>query len=345
MPTSAPVLLTNRREPFLIAEVSCNHMMDFDVLQQTVEAAFDAHADAVKLQSSEPDCLTRNFDGSEFVVDAPGSPWHGTHLYNLYERTCTPIEWPWQMINDYRARAKVVFSTPFSPRMVDLLEANAGPELYKVSSIDWNHLELIARCLQTGKPVLVSLVKPSAQLPILRAHGFQAIVPMYCVSKYPSRPQDFNMDELRYLERECPEGFGFSDHSTTPALAALAVAHGATIVEKHFKLHDRIESDDAHFSATPSEFAELTRVCADVAAARHSRADQTTIPVGRSIYVDRPIKAGELIARDHVCVIRPGGGLDATQMDRVIGRRALVDLPRGLRLEAAHVSLAEDGTL
>lgn len=337
MPASPAYRLLHDRWPSLIAEVSCNHMGRFDVLQQTIEAAFSAGAAAVKLQSSEPECLTRNFDGPEFTVDAPGSPWNGVHLYNLYERTCTPIEWPWQMIRAYKQAGKLVFSTPFSPRMVDLLEAEAGPELYKVSSIDWNYLELIERCLRTGKPVLVSLVKPSAQLPVLREHGVGSFIPMYCVSRYPARPEHFNMGELAYLAREALDGFGFSDHSTSHSLAALAVAHGATIVEKHFKLNEAVESEDTEFSATPQQFAELARVCTEVATARQSAADPTTIPMGRSIYVDRPIIAGEVISREALCLIRPGGGISPTELHHVVGRRARVNLPRGVRLEASHL--------
>jgi sialic acid synthase SpsE len=325
------------REPFLIAEVSCNHMGRFDVLTQTVPAAFEAGASAVKLQSSEPDCLTRDFGTPEFRVDAPGSPWHGTHLYELYERTCTPLEWPWQMIREYKAAGKLVFSTPFSPRMVDLLEANAGPDLYKVSSIDWNYLELIDRCLRTGRPVLVSLVKPSTQWPVLQAHGLGGIVPLYCVSKYPAAPGDFNIDELRYLQADANGPFGFSDHSMSDALAALAFSSGATIVEKHFKLNDDIVSEDAHFSVTPDQFRSLVRTCRDVFAARHAHADATTIPVGRSIYADRDIRAGEVIAREQLAIIRPGGGLPPTELGRIVGRRARVDVPRGSRLELSHV--------
>jgi sialic acid synthase SpsE len=333
---AATLSLIDRTTPLMIAEISCNHMGQRDVLDASVAAAFAAGADVVKLQSSEPDCLTRNFSGDEFIVQSEGSPWDGMHLYRLYERTCTPIAWPVEVIAAERLHGRIVFSTPFSPRMVDWLESSAAPLLYKVSSIDWNYLDLIHRSLATGKPVLVSLVQPSVQWPILQAHGCAGIVPMYCVSRYPSTPQDFNMGELEYLARECPRAFGFSDHSVTPSLSALAVAHGATIIERHFKLNDDIVSDDAHFSANPATFAELVQVCRDVSTARQSRADRTTIPVGRSIYVDRDIDAGAAITREALCVIRPGGGLDPTQMDRIVGTRARVALSRGTRLEETH---------
>jgi len=335
--TTEHLSLFDQSAPLMIAEISCNHMGRRDVLDASVAAAFAAGADVVKLQSSEPDCLTRDFPGPEFTVQAPGSPWDGVHLYRLYERTCTPITWPVEVIVSERRHGRVVFSTPFSPRMVDWLETSAAPRLYKVSSIDWDYLDLIRRCLATGKPVLVSLVQPSVQWPVLQAHGCGDIVPMYCVSRYPSTPEDFNMTELEFLAREFPGGFGFSDHSVTPALSALAVSHGATIVERHFKLNDEVVSDDAHFSANPATFAELAQVCRDVSRARASRSDRTTIPVGRSVYLDRDVEVGEAITRDALCVIRPGGGLPPTRMAEIVGRRARMSLKRGTRLKEAHL--------
>ncbi len=331
------ISLINLDQPLLIAEISCNHMGQRDVLIATVNAAFKAGADLVKLQSSEPDCLTRNFDGAEFKVLAEGSPWNGLHLYQLYERTCTPVSWPVEIIKSEREIGRTVFSTPFSLRMVDLLEDSASPQLYKVSSIDWNYLDLIHRCLSTDKPVLVSLVKPTIQLPILYANGCEGIIPMYCVSRYPTSPEDFNMHELEYLARECPRAFGFSDHSLTPSLSALAVAHGATVIERHFKLNIDIKSDDSHFSADPKAFEDLVHICKEIGTAYSSRSDLTTIAVGRSIYVDKDIESGSVITRDDLCIIRPGGGLDPIQLDNILGRRARFRLVRGTRLEVNHL--------
>jgi sialic acid synthase SpsE len=322
----------------MIAEISCNHMGQRDILDSTVRAAFSANADAVKLQSSEPNCLTRKFKGPEFKVDSSESPWHGMHLWELYEKTCTPIDWPVEEIIQARSEGKIVFSTPFSPKMVSLLESNAKPELYKVSSIDWNYFELIEKCLTTGKQVIISLVKPSTQLPLLKRQGFKSLIPLYCISKYPASPLDFNIEELKFLSKKASSGFGFSDHSLGPGLASLAISYGATIVEKHFKLNNKIQSEDSHFSATPDEFSELVSICHDVFLARRSKSNKTTIPIGRSIYIDHDVKAGEVIKREHLCIIRPGGGLSPENINHVIGSKAMIDLPRGLRLQDSHFS-------
>jgi sialic acid synthase SpsE len=319
------------KQPFYIAEMSCNHMGDHNVLMQSVATAFDSGAHAVKLQSSTPDSLTRNFDRKEFYVNNSDSPWHGKHLYDLYIETCTPLNWPLELINEYKKKDKIIFSTPFSPDMVDLLEINASPEYYKVSSIDWNYFDLIQRCCDTNKPVFISLVKPSEQLPALLSFGFKNLIPMLCISQYPSKPEHMDFKELMYLKQF--EIFGFSDHSLTPSLSSLAISHGATVIEKHFMLNDQIVSADAHFSLSPVKFKEQAMQWDEIFLASRSNSSNTTIPIGRSIYFERNVNEGEKLTKDMLCIIRPGGGLSPLQLDSLLGQKLRRNVQRGDKLQ------------
>jgi sialic acid synthase SpsE len=324
------------KQPFYIAEISCNHMGDHDVLMQSVATAFDSGAHAVKLQSSTPDSLTRNFDRKEFYVNNSESPWHGRHLYDLYIETCTPLNWPVELINEYKKKDKIIFSTPFSPDMVDLLEINASPDYYKVSSIDWNYIDLIQRCCDTNKPVFISLVKPSEQLPALLSFGFKNLIPMLCISQYPSKPEHMDFNELMYLKQF--EIFGFSDHSLTPSLSSLAISHGATIIEKHFMLDAKIVSADSHFSLIPEQFRAQSDQWNEIFRASKAKSTDTTIPIGRSIYFDRDVNAGEILTKDMLCVIRPGGGLSPLELDSLIGRMIKEKVQRGDQLQIQNIS-------
>lgn len=316
------------KEIFVIAEISCNHMGDYDVLKQSIDAAFDVGANAVKLQSSTPESLTRNFKRTEFIVNIKDSPWNGRHLYDLYDETCTPVNWPLEFIPKYEKLGKTIFSTPFSPEMVDLLEDKAKPKFYKISSIDWNHIDLIDRCISTGKPVFISMVKPSEQYEVLKRYNWKNIIPMYCISQYPSRSEDMDFNELLYLKSF--EIFGFSDHSLTGALSSLAISHGATVIEKHFMLNDSIKSADSHFSLTPDALKNQMSEWKEIVMAIRSRVSKTAIPVGRSLYYDRNIKRGEIIDRNMICVIRPGGvGLSPLELSEIIGKRARINLAKG----------------
>lgn len=321
-----------------IAEISCNHMNDRNLLDETIAAAFESGASMVKLQSSVPDSLTRPFTSDEFVVDNVGSPWHGMHLYELYERTCTPIEWPVEFIAKYRKIGKTVFSTPFSIDMAELLQSEVAPTLYKVSSIDWNYYGLIEFCIRTGAPLLISLVQPSQQLKVLEKNKIHDAIPMYCVSKYPALPEHFNIRELNYLSSNF-DLFGFSDHSLTNSMSSLAVAHGARIIEKHFKLSNKICSDDAHFSVDPSGFMSLVNHCDEVFQSFNSFSEDSTIPVGRSLYADNNIKKGTRITSADVAVIRPGGGLPCEYASMIVGQIAPCDFNRGHRFSYEDLSL------
>lgn len=313
-----------------IAEISCNHMNDRGLLDETIAAAFESGASMVKLQSSVPDSLTRPFTSKEFLVDNVGSPWHGMHLYELYERTCTPIEWPFEFIEKYRKIGKIVFSTPFSTDVAELLQSEVAPKLYKVSSIDWNYFDLIKFCLRTGAPLLISLVQPSQQCKVLDKNEIHGFIPMYCVSKYPALPEHFNIRELNYLSSNF-DLFGFSDHSLTNSMSSLAVGQGARIIEKHFKLSDKICSDDAHFSVDPSGFRGLVNHCDEVFQLLDSFSEDSTIPVGRSLYADKDIKRGARITPADVAVIRPGGGLSCEYVSKIVGQIAPCDFNRGHR--------------
>lgn len=322
--------------PFYIAEISCNHMGNYHILTNSVAVAFESGAHAVKLQSSTPDSLTRNFDKAEFYVNKTDSPWNGRHLYDLYIETCTPLDWPIEFINEYKKSKKIVFSTPFSPDMVDMLEKNAAPDYYKVSSIDWNYIDLIQRCCDTNKPVFISLVKPSEQLPALLKFGFTNLIPMLCISQYPSKPVHIDFSELIYLKQY--EIFGFSDHSLTASLSALAISHGATVIEKHFMLNDKIASADAHFSLIPSQFKDQTLQWNEIFLASRSSSTDTTIPIGRSVYFDRDVSEGETLTKEMLSIIRPGvGGVSPLQLDSLIGRKLKKNVQRSNLLQIGDI--------
>jgi sialic acid synthase SpsE len=140
---------------------------------------------------------------------------------------------------------------------------------------------------------------------------------------------DFN--ELMYLKQF--EIFGFSDHSLTPSLSSLAISHGATVIEKHFMLNDQIVSADAHFSLSPIKFKEQVIQWDEIFSASRSNSSNTTIPIGRSIYFERNVNEGELLTKDMLCIIRPGGGVSPLQLDSLLGHKLRRNVQRGDKLQ------------
>ena len=113
--------------PFVIAELSGNHNGDIDRALRLIEAAAQAGADAVKLQTYTPDTITLAHDGPGFVLE--GGLWAGRTLYDLYGEAQTPWDWHEPLFAHARALGLIAFSSPFDDTAIDLLEATGRPRL------------------------------------------------------------------------------------------------------------------------------------------------------------------------------------------------------------------------
>ena len=96
--------------PFVIAEVSANHNGSLDLALAIVDAAADAGADAIKLQTYTADTMTIDVDLPDFRIDDPSSLWNGRTLHDLYDEAHTPWEWHEPIFERARARGLVPFS-------------------------------------------------------------------------------------------------------------------------------------------------------------------------------------------------------------------------------------------
>ena len=138
--------------PFIAAEMSGNHNHSLERALKIVEAAAEAGAHGLKLQTYTADTITMNADREEFYVRSDDNPWTGSHLYQLYEQAYTPWEWHEALFARARELGLIPFSTPFDETAVDFLE-ELGTPFYKIASFENGHLPLIRKVAATGKPV------------------------------------------------------------------------------------------------------------------------------------------------------------------------------------------------
>jgi pseudaminic acid synthase len=327
------------RRPFIIAEISCNHLGNKKMFDKIVKKAFDCGASAVKFQTSTPNCLTRNFDGNEFYVNkSKNNLWGGMHLFDLYKKTCTPVSWSVNKIIELKKMKQLGFSTPFSVEMLEILEKKAKPLLYKISSLDWNYLDLLKKCISKKKPVLLSLTNPEKQVKFLYKNGVKKFIPMYCISKYPATLDHLSMKQLDFVCNMNTKYKGFSDHSLTDDIAVIAVSKGINILEKHFILDKKHKSEDAAFSVDPEGFKKYVNVCNKIYQAKHNNKIFTTLTNGRSLYFDVDLKKNQIIKKKYICCIRPGGGLDSSQLKKIIGSRVKTNIKRGKKVSYKDIS-------
>lgn len=329
--------------PFVIAEMSGNHNGSLDRALEIVDAVADAGAHALKLQTYTADTITIDVDLPAFRVTADHDLWGGRTLHGLYQEAHTPWEWHEALFARARGRGLVPFSSPFDPSAVQLLE-DLGAALYKTASAEIVDLPLIREVARTGKPLLVStgmatLSEIEAAVRAAEQGGCTDLVLLACTASYPADPADARLGNVEVLRRAFGVPVGLSDHTRGIGVAVAAVAHGAVCVEKHVTLDRADGGVDAEFSMTPDELALLRRETGTAWVASRSgtrfgptEAELAVLRLRRSLYVVADVRAGDEVSPATVRSIRPSGGLAPDDLDLVVGRRFVRDVPRGTPL-------------
>jgi pseudaminic acid synthase len=326
--------------PFVIAEMSGNHNGSLDRALAIVDAAADAGAHAIKLQTYTADTMTLDLDGPGFRIDDPNSLWYGQTLYKLYEQASTPWEWHAPLFERAKARGLIAFSTPFDETAVEFLESLEVP-CYKIASFENTDIPLIRRVAATKRPLIMStgmatIGELEASVSAARDAGCNDLILLKCTSAYPATAADANLATLPHLRDMFHCEVGLSDHTMGVGVAVAAVAYGATVIEKHFTLARADGGVDSAFSLEPSELATLvseTRQAWEakgrVAYGPQSDSEKASVQFRRSLYFVRDLAAGDIIDKTAVRAIRPGHGLSPGEIDRVIGARVVRNVARG----------------
>jgi N-acetylneuraminate synthase len=323
--------------PFVIAELSANHLGRIERALASIEAAAEAGADAVKFQTYTPDTLTLDSDAEPFRIR--GGLWDGQTLHQLYRSAYTPYDWHQALFDKARACGLIALSTPFDQTAVDLLAGLDAPA-YKIASFEIVDLPLIASVARLGRPMIIStgiadFAEIADAVTTARANGCAELVLLHCTSGYPAPVADANLRTMPHMARAFDAVPGLSDHTPGTAVAVAAVALGACVVEKHFTLSRADGGPDAAFSLEPQELARLVADCraAWEALGEVSYAikpsERANLGFRRSLFVVRPVAAGEPLTAENVRSIRPGGGLAPRHLPEVIGRTARRALERG----------------
>lgn len=326
--------------PYIIAEMSANHLGELDRALAIMTAAKQAGADAVKLQTYTADTITLDHDGPEFRIQ--GGLWHNRTLYDLYREAHTPWDWHPRLFDHGRALGITVFSSPFDPTAIELLEKLNAPA-YKIASFEIVDLPLIERAAATRKPLIIStgMAGPdeiAEALAAARSTGTGDIVLLHCVSGYPTPAEESNLKRIRALAERYEVLIGLSDHTHGTTCAIAGVALGAVVVEKHLTLRRDEGGPDAAFSLEPDELATLVRDCRAAFAALGTGAEERTaserpnMKFRRSLYVVRDMAPGDAFTAETVRSIRPGLGLPPKHYREILGRRAKRAIRRGTPL-------------
>ena len=325
--------------PFVIAEMSGNHNQSLSRALAIVDAAADAGAHGLKLQTYTAETMTLDLADGAFRITDEKSLWSGRTLFDLYREAHTPWAWHEPIFARCRARGLVGFSTPFDDTAVDFLESLGAPA-YKIASFENTDLPLIRRVARTGKPMIMStgmaeVGELAESVAAARAAGCEDLVLLKCTSTYPSSPENTHLRTIPHLAQLFDVHVGLSDHTGGLGAAVAAVALGARMIEKHFTLARADGGVDSAFSLEPAELAALVvesgRAHQALGQVQYgpTTAERPSLAYRRSLYVARDMKAGEVFTPENLRAVRPGFGLAPKHYDALLGRRVRRDAALG----------------
>jgi N-acetylneuraminate synthase len=333
--------------PFVIAEMSGNHNQSLERALAIVEAAAEAGADAIKLQTYTADTMTLDVRGDSFEISDPDSLWTGQNLHDLYKQAYTPWEWHAPIMERARQLGLLWLSSPFDESAVDFLEELDVPA-YKIASFENNHLPLIRKAAATSKPLIIStgmasLGELEQAVAAAREAGCRDLVLLKCTSTYPATPDNTNIRTIPHLRELFGCQVGLSDHTMGVGVAVAAVALGATVIEKHFTLSRAEGGVDSVFSLEPQELAALVqeseRAWQALGQVRYgpTEAERKSLQFRRSIYVAADIDEGDVFTTANLRIVRPGYGAPPHLLEMLLGRQARRSFQRGTALSLDQV--------
>ena len=336
---------------FIIAEMSANHGMDFDRAVAIMQAAKDAGADAIKVQTYLPDTITLDCDDDCFQI-TQGTLWDGTTLHKLYQTAYTPWEWQPKLKKIAEEMGLIFFSSPFDLTSIDFLEEMDVP-VYKVASFEINDIPFIRKIARTGKPIIIStgiayMADIELALKTCKEEGNENVILLKCTSAYPSPYEDVNLKTIPSMMEIFDCITGLSDHTMGCAVAGAGVALGAKVVEKHMTLRRADGGADAAFSMEPEEFKEMVdniriiekavgKVTYDLTAKQKASRDHS-----RSLFVAKDMKAGDVFTPENLRSVRPSCGIHTKYYEELLGKKIRKDAKLGTPMSWELVDFEEN---
>ncbi|MEC1715838.1 pseudaminic acid synthase [Schinkia azotoformans] len=325
--------------PFIIAEMSGNHNQSLERALQIAEAAATTGVHALKIQTFTADSMTINLDTPDFQINDEKSLWNGNNLYALYQQAYTPWEWHKPIFDRALKLGMIPFSTPFDETAVDFLEDLNVPA-YKISSFENNDIPLIKKVASTGKPMIIStgmatISEIEETIQTARDNGCKDIILLKCTSTYPASPENTNILTIPNMRELFQCQVGLSDHTMGIGVSVGSVALGAALIEKHFTISRADKGIDSAFSMEPNEMRSLVieteRVWKALGEVNYgpTNEEKNSLKFRRSIYIVKDMKAGDILTKGNVRVIRPGFGLAPKYYDKLLGKKIGKDIKAG----------------
>ncbi len=319
---------------FIIAEAGVNHNGELELAKKLVDEAVTAHADAVKFQTYIAEGVVTNGAGiANYARDNIGKNMKQIDMLKKYELTYNDFT----ILKEYCDKKNIIFlSSPHSFDAIDFLQ-DLVPA-YKFGSGDLTNIPALQYAAKKNKPLLLgtgmaTLAEVKEAIRAITSLGNTQIILLHCTTSYPCSYEDVNLRAMMTMQHELDCLVGYSDHTSGILVPPLAVALGATVLEKHFTLDNTLSGPDHKASLEPKELTEMIRQIRDVEKILGSPEKKPTESekilmenVRKSIVAGKNMRKGEIIEKKMLMIKRPGIGISPADIEKIIGKKTKRDI-------------------
>jgi N,N'-diacetyllegionaminate synthase len=320
---------------FFIAEAGVNHNSSMDLAKQLIDAAATAGADAVKFQTFKTEnIITPGAPKSTYHIQTTGSDKEQTWFELLKTQELTR-EMHIELIKYCEEKDILFLSTPYDNDSADLLE-ELGVPAFKIASTDTNNIPFLKYVARKGLPMILSSAMSTMEevikaVEVVREEGLQEVAMLQCTGNYPAKLEDSHLNVMNTYREKLQCVIGYSDHTLELINPIAATAMGASIYEKHITIDKSLPGPDHRMALDPEELKETIRAIRQTESALGSSNKQilesekeNRNKLRKSIVANTDIPPGTVITQEMIAIKRPGGGLEPSQFNKIIGKKAAI---------------------
>lgn len=321
---------------YIIAEIG-GLFKNFEEAKRLIDSAIEIGIDSVKFQTLEAETVTtkNNF----FDMENTGK----ISQYKLLKDFEVPKEVQMDIVKYANNRGITIFSAPSHMKDLDLMK-KMDLSIFKIGSDLACHIPLLKEVAKLNKPIILStgmcsLEEVRESVNTIFSTGNEQLAILHCVSNYPAKPEETNLNAIKTLKSEFNVPVGLSDHTIGETISFGAAAIGANLLEKHFRDPRNSPSPDDIVALDKEQFSSLI---SSIRLIEKAKGDGRKIPTEsekKNLLTNRvsivsmiDIRVGQTITRDSIDIRRPGTGIQPIHFEEIIGKKAKIGIPREMPL-------------
>jgi sialic acid synthase SpsE len=259
--------------------------------------------------------------------------------YKIFKQFELPKELQIEVVNYANDLGITIFSAPSHMKDLEIMKKMDLP-IFKIGSDLACHIPLLKEVAKLNKPIILStgmctLEEVKSSVNAIYSTGNKQLAILHCVSDYPTKPEETNLNAITTLKKEFEIPVGMSDHNIDPAISLGAVALGANLIEKHFRDLKNSQSPDDIIALTKEQFSSMINSIRAIEMAKGDGKKNPTESEKKNLLTNRvsivsltEIKMGQIISKDLIDIRRPGTGIQPKYFDEIIGKKAKIDISK-----------------